>query len=586
MTTRRLTTIVWLAIAAWIGASSASAAPVVFTDGAGDSELRRTDDNADGPFDPQMQAQPDLLEVRIESFAPTAPHVDPFVGQGDANGLYIRIDVSFAGLVNPPGPVGYDSHWPTYAPDIYGPNPVHGFIEFDIDGNENTGGEIENPELRYLGNVARFGGYPSEARFAGRVATGDDSFDGNLWTGPFYEASGEEFHLVLLGEEVEQVDVMVESPGGNPQVFEAGETWWVVGDFFHKAHAYDRYAVLCSSGSGDYEPEVTIQFAHDEQADVTTVSLVFPKRNEGAARLISPSTNVQNRDGCDNNQFSIEEVLYDLHFGAAFADAETRLESEFQFIAEWEFQGTETFDTFLDPSGWRIQGVVGTAYLPVQADDDELIWTDVYPNAAFGDMNGDGVVDGADSMAVLDFIADHDGEFGFDTDGDAANQSLSVFDWGRRFSLYDVNYDGLVDAMDTGGPVLVGDMNLDGVIDGRDVAPFTLALTDAIAYGLQFPGANAEVIGDADGNGVFDIDDVGAFLVLLLGAPPEPLLGDMNVDGVVSLDDIPGFCLGLTKPAVYQNTFGDNPNIRGDLNGDGLMDSGDIAHFVERLVTP
>lgn len=576
--------------AAWIVALSlrgAAAAPVVFSDEAGDAVLRRTDNDCDGPFDPELQAIPDLLEIRVDSFAPAMPHVDPFVGMSDGAGLFVRIDLVFAGLVNPPGPVGFDDHWPSYEPDRYGPSPVVGYIEFDMDANENTGGEDYDPELRYLANVARFGGLPSDPRFADRAAAGCDAFDGDVTTAPYYEASGEEFHFVLLGEEIEQVSVVIEASGGIASVFEAGEVWWIDGDFFHKAHAYDDFAALCGSGGGDYEPEVTIQFAHDTLTDTTTVSLVFPKTNEGSARLISPSANVQNQDGCDDNQFSIREVLLDLYVGAAFADSFTRMLPEFRFIADWENQGTETFDAFLDPTTWRVQGMVGTAYLPAQVDDDEFIWTDVYPNPTLGDVNGDGVSDAADEAAILGFVAAHDGEIGYDIDGDGMNASVMLLDWGRCFSVFDVNYDGFVDMLDVGGgSALVGDMNLDGVVNGRDIGPFLLALTDIVAYADQFPGANANVIGDTNNDGSFDVDDAEGLVVLLLGLPPAPLMGDMDGDGQVSMDDVVPFCLGLTDPAVYLGTFGVDPIERGDCNGDGAFDARDIAQFADRLVSP
>ncbi|MCB9857821.1 MAG: hypothetical protein H6818_19220 [Phycisphaerales bacterium] len=569
-----------------IVASDVAAAPVVFSDDEGDAVVRRTDNDGDGPFDPEVQAMPDLLEIRVDSFAPAMPHINPFVGMSDAAGLFVRIDLVFAGLVNPPGPVGLDDHWPTYEPDKYGPNPVVGYIEFDMDGNEDTGGEDQYPELRYLANVARFGGLPSEPRFADRAADGCDAFDGNVTTAPYYEASGEEFHFVLLGEEIEQYSVVTEAVAGNPALFEAGEIWWIDGDFFHKAHAYDDFATLCGSGGGDYKPEVTIQFAHDSQIDRTTVTLVFPKTNEGSARLISPSTNVQSQDGCDNNQFSIQEVLLDLHFGALFADSFTRMLPSFRFIAEWENQGTETFDTFLDPSTWRVQALVGTAYLPDQVDDDEFIWTDVYPNPTFGDMNADGVYDAADESYILEYIAEYDGGVGHDNDGDGMNQSVMLIDWGRCFSVCDVNYDGFVNLLDIGDSGLVGDMNLDGLVDGRDIGPFVLALTDPAAYSSQYPSANANVIGDTNDDGAFDLVDVTGMLNLLLGPQVEPLKGDMNGDNEVTIDDVIPFCLALTDPAVYQSTHGVDPTARGDCNGDGVLDARDIAHFANRLVVP
>lgn len=561
---------------------SVSAGAQIISDPAGDAQLRRTDDGADGPFDSAAHVIPDLLEIVMESFAPAMPHVDPFTGLCDDNGLFVRIDFVFAGLVNPPGPIGYDDDWPTYAPDLYGPNPVLGYIEFDIDGNEDTGGEDYYPEIRYLANVGRFGGLPSDARFMNRAVVDGSSFDGSVTTAPFYESNGEEFHFVMLGEEVEDIDVIVESSMGDPQAFEPGEIWWIAGDFFHKAHAYDDFAVLCGSGGGDYEPEVLIQFAHDVSLDRTIVSLVFPKTNEGAARLISPSANPQNRDGCDDNQFSIDDMLLDLYFGAAFADSETRNLPEFKFIADWENQSV--FEPYFDPSGWRAQGLIGTAYMPNPVDGDEIIWTDVFPNPIPGDVNGDGFNDALDVELIQDYIADHDGQSMYDIDGDAANDSIQIYDWGPRFCVYDVNYDGFVDALDMSSDVLVGDMNLDGLVDGRDVGPFMLALTDRVAYDAQYPSANADTRGDVNDDGAFNSADVEAMAALLVGPATTPLMGDMNSDSQLTVEDAYAFCLSLTDPGVYEDTFGVNPVERGDMNGDGLLDSGDIAQFIKSLI--
>lgn len=493
----------------------AQAAPNVFVDGAGDTVLRRTDDDCDGFFDEMAHLAPDLVEIRLESFTPDMPNIDPFTGQADENGLFVRIDVIFNGLVNPPGPIGYDDHTPEYEPAVYGPNPVMGYIEFDVDGNEDTGGEDQYPELRYLSNVARFGGVPDEPRFADRAVTGKESIDSDVTTAPYFEASGEEFHLAMLGEEVDSIDIIQEAPGGNYDVFEAGEIWWLTGSFFHKAHAYDDFAVLCGSGGGDYKPEVVIQFAHDTLNNETTVSLVFPKTNVGGAQLISPTANPQSHDGCDDNQYSIKDVLRDLYVGAAFADPGDRNEPAFRFIAGWEFQSN--VDLYLDPSGWRVQGLVGTAYIPAPVDNDELIWTDVYPNPVQGDVNGDGTADGADEAAVAQYIALRDGQSEFDTDGDPMNESVAIYQWGWRFSVYDLNYDGLVDHLDVNGSFLVGDMNLDGLIDGRDIGPFVLALLDPTAYQSQFPDANPDVIGDTNDDGALGIDDLAGFQSLLLG---------------------------------------------------------------------
>ena len=85
------------------------------------------------------------------------PRSDPFEGRFQEDGELLRLDLLIDGLVNPPGstdPVAFD-------PFRYGDHPLFGFIEIDVDEDVETGGEIDHPEHRYLGNITRFGGKPS-----------------------------------------------------------------------------------------------------------------------------------------------------------------------------------------------------------------------------------------------------------------------------------------------------------------------------------------------------------------------------------------------------------------------------------------
>ena len=67
----------------------------------------------------------------------------------------------------------------------------------------------------------------------------------------------------------------------------------------------------------------------------------------------------------------------------------------------------------------------------------------------------------------------------------------------------------------------------------------------------------------------------------------ELLVGDMNADGVVDTGDVAPFVLALTDPAAYMTQFGvDEATMiaAGDINGDGAFDTGDVAPFVQLLV--
>ncbi len=62
------------------------------------------------------------------------------------------------------------------------------------------------------------------------------------------------------------------------------------------------------------------------------------------------------------------------------------------------------------------------------------------------------------------------------------------------------------------------------------------------------------------------------------------LIGDMNGDGVVDTGDVAPFVLALTDPAAYEAQYGIDPALVGDINQDGSFDTGDVAAFVQLLV--
>ncbi len=66
------------------------------------------------------------------------------------------------------------------------------------------------------------------------------------------------------------------------------------------------------------------------------------------------------------------------------------------------------------------------------------------------------------------------------------------------------------------------------------------------------------------------------------------LRGDMNLDGVVDTGDVAPFVLALTDPATYLAQYGVDEAtmiVAGDINGDGVFDTGDVAPFVQLLVS-
>lgn len=82
-------------------------------------------------------------------------------------------------------------------------------------------------------------------------------------------------------------------------------------------------------------------------------------------------------------------------------------------------------------------------------------------------------------------------------------------------------------------PIALGDMNADGMVDEADVSDFVLALTDRDAFNALHEGVDAADVGDIDGDGSFDLGDVGPFKSLLSSAAASgsPAGGGLNSNG-------------------------------------------------------
>ncbi|QOJ03567.1 MAG: hypothetical protein HRU71_08755 [Planctomycetia bacterium] len=480
-----------------------------------DARIRRTDPGNIGVLNESSHRMPDLTMIRWGRFMPNVPWQNRFAGAWNTAGDFVRIDLEFVGLMNPPGPLWFDDVNPEYDPFRYGPNPVCGWIEFDLDGNENTGGETSVPRYRYLGNVARFGGVPQEPRFAGRAALNGLAFDGWVPSPPYVERSGEEFHIAFRGESIQSIAIETEATGGNPQIFEAGESWILTGDFFHRAHSFEAFAFQCATNPGGYLPIVQLRFTHSVSADRTLVTLVYPLTNAASAALLGPGVVAEPTDGCAGNQNSIQEALIDLQFSAQFADPWTQQDPRFVLLAGW---ASTDVGAALNPLQWRTCALVGACYVN-QIPGARYAWTDVYPNPHPGDFNGDGCTDPSDAAWQLQYIATHDGQFGFDEDGNSANNSLQIPDFSRGFDVHDLNYDGLVNWMDYVHP---GDLNGDSVFDIEDVQEFVNRL-----LGSGGPPGNTEeeliVIAKLDLNcdGRVDGADIQGFIHYLISPPSK-----------------------------------------------------------------
>ncbi len=432
---------VWAAVVILCGLAPAAQAQVTIVDGVGDAAVRRTDLGADGPVNEQLHRPPDIVSYTIGAWAPQKADRDLFKGDWDVGGDFFRLDIVFDGLINPPGLLGQN-----FNPFQHGPHPVFGYIEIDMDADVNTGGELtyndETPgdaDLRYTGAVGRYGGHPAGERFVDRVASGAAAFDRWMATPPYVDRGGEEFHLALNGWQIYAIDKR-KCRGPCDRFFEEGEAWVVEGELFHRAHAYERFSFALPDGS--YDPrDVQVLFEHVMNDDETTVSIVYPLTNAGYAAWRGEAEEPHNWDARDQN--SVLEALDDLRLSARDAPPEWRRLDNFPIIAGWESKNPATY---LNPRNWRVTILAATSYTD-DKQDAYFVWTDHHPNVIAGDFNGDNRVDEADADACRAFIAAVDGDGEEDCDGEV-NQSVTLCAFGPNFSLYDVNYDGLVDDLD------------------------------------------------------------------------------------------------------------------------------------------
>ncbi len=492
----RLASLVLIGLAMGAAAVHADPAGVVcLEDPRHDWLLRPTDADGSLPFDPATHRPIDLLQLSIGSWSPAEPTGDLFEGEYAPEGLFLRLDLRVDGLVNPPGP----SAPSVFDPFAYGDNPVYGFVEFDMDVDEETGGELEAPEFRYVGNAVRFGSKPAVESLEDRFALDASAFDGDFMTRPFVDRSGEEFHLALLGGAFGAGDVTVVSGDGDLE-FEPGEAWEIEGPWFHRAHGYEPFSLAQGGGApGAYEPPCVLRFAHDPSDDTTVLSLVFPLTNEAAAAMRGEPPEPPDFD--PSNQFSVHEALVDLHLSAVFlSEFPTGLPEE-HIIIEWEHKQPEDF---LVPGAWAVNVILGTSYTAPDPSGEYFVWTDIHPDGLRGDVNGDGEADTGDVRRIERFIDDEGGGTG----------SVVLSGFPANFSVFDVNHDGVVDDIDVLLVSVPGDVDGDHDVD----------LTDFSTAQRCFAGPEVPIestpcrLVDLDTDG--DVDSADVVRMLVRGTGP------------------------------------------------------------------
>jgi hypothetical protein len=442
-------------LAILVAGSARGASIQTLIDPTGDAVARPMDPGTTLPFDAQAHRLIDVKELAVAPWTPYAPESNLFLGEFDPDGHFVRLELVLDGLVNPPGPSGpFD-----FQPFRYGDHPAYGFVEIDMDDDENTGGELRAPQFRYLGNVVRFGGHVPRVEFHDRVALDGSAFDDDFETPPFVERHGEEFHLALLGDQFDPADVEVVEGDGD-LIFEAGEVWILRGSFFHRAHGFEPFSFVEGGRyPGEYMPMCALQFRHHVTEGVTYIILVSPLTNVGAGLMRGEPAQSNNEDPTD--QSSVMEALEDLQTSAIFLPLIGTGIPEEEIIRGW---ARHIPAQHLDPGRWTMTAILGSSYTAPSPNDTYFLWTDVCPNVVMGDSDGSGVYDVEDRQLIADHVARHDAVDGV-RDGVVTIQSFAA-----DFSVYDVNYDGRVDTLDFLPETPDGDADGDGDRDLFDFA--------------------------------------------------------------------------------------------------------------------
>ena len=418
-----------LAVLALAPATLADPLERQYTDPAGDAQLRPTDRGGTGSIHPDA-VLPDILSLSLAAWRPFAPASDPYSGMivpAEGADLF-RVRLVLDGLINPPGTLGLSGQ--PFDPYRFGPSPLFGFVELDVDDRKDTGGHLgASAESRFMANVARFAARP-EGSIGERIATSTDDYDRSISTGPQFERSGADWSLAFCG--CSAVTLVSEQGNGNG-LFEAGETMIVRGRFFARSEGYIQPSGM-SGGSvpGAYDPWVHVRFKHDAMADRTTVTFVGPLTQAGWAALagqpIAPPIDLR-----ADNAWSITEGVADLIASVPFASGEA-----YVLIEDWEDRDIEDS---LSPAEWSATALLGTSYTD-QSVDGLFVWTDVGFALQPGDVDGDALAGPLDQDQFRAWVYAQDGG---GRDGDGAKNGVVVLTGAPYdFSLYDLDGDGRV----------------------------------------------------------------------------------------------------------------------------------------------
>lgn len=438
-----------------------------------DATLRLTDPGALGAI-PNLTL-PDIRSITLSGWTSPTAASNPFLGwpiEGEKAHLF-RLVIVLRGLINPPGTLGHGGS--PYLPDQFGPSPIYGSVEIDVDEDLDTGGDLGGVAAnRRLANMGRFGIVP-RGSLGARMARAGSDVDLSFFSTPQYERSGADFALTMCG--CFGVQIAQRIAGDTDSLFEADEAWVVRGRFFQRTGGYQGASfAFGGSGPGLYDPPVDLLFAHDADADQTTITLVYALDQRGASLLTGQVE--QAIDFNVGNQTSVEEALEDVitAVGSRPLSGPTATLS-----SRWQGR---TASAYLLPTEWRVGALVGAAYTTPLST--LYAWTDTLGDERLGDLNADGDVDQTDREAFRTALDILDGSPA-DCDA-AANGEVVICTPGQDWSLLDFTGDARVDSADFDmlREPCRGDITGDHHVDFADLAallatyggPATLAAHD------------------------------------------------------------------------------------------------------------
>ncbi|MFV2067003.1 MAG: hypothetical protein ACC645_08475, partial [Pirellulales bacterium] len=127
--------------------------------------------------------------------------------------------------------------------------------------------------------------------------------------------------------------------------------------------------------------------------------------------------------------------------------------------------------------------------------------------------------------------------------------------------------------LDLAGEMVEYNLAVSGSSSGFEMFETTIPLSaDIRSFDITFISA-----GSLDATGVIFVDDISAAVALLLG--------DMDGDGDTDFDDIDDFVMGLNDPDGYEALHGVPSSLYGDTDQDGDQDFDDIDDFVTILIS-